>query len=601
MLLGQANSFGDASPLKGELMEAILNQAQEELLKQTRDTLGRLRDALADAAATPEDRAALAESIRQLDELFLLVVAGEFNSGKSAFINALIGQRLLQEGVTPTTSQIHVLKHGEAVEQKPAGRGVWTQTAPVPLLQNINIVDTPGTNAILREHEALTAEFIPRSDLVLFLTSADRPFTESERAFLSQIRDWGKKIVLVINKIDILATPEDVAQVVEFVRSAARSLLDGSVPTIFPVSARQAQKAKAGEPRLWPTSGFEPLETFIHDTLDDDGRFRLKLLNPLGVGHKLVKKQVEAADTDLLSLKDDSDLLADIQRQMVYYNDDMQRNFQARLGEIDNVLFDMEKRGRSFFDETIRVGRIPDLLRAEKVRRAFEEQVVADTPHQIELRVGELVDWLVEQDLRQWTAVADHLGRRRQEHDARIVGQAGPREGTLAYDRQRLIDSIGLATHQAVATYDKEKEALVLAEAAQAAVAGTAIAEVGGVGLAALVVALAHVVWLDVTGVLAGLTLMALGFLILPARRRQANQQLEAKLADLRQRLVTGLTEQFNRELRRGAQRIEDTVAPFTRFVRAEKDKIEQQRTVLVELEAHIEGLRGELRPGLGE
>lgn len=582
-------------------MEAILNQAQEELLKQTRDTLGRLRDALADAAATPEDRAALAESIRQLDELFLLVVAGEFNSGKSAFINALIGQRLLQEGVTPTTSQIHVLKHGEAVEQKPAGRGVWTQTAPVPLLQNINIVDTPGTNAILREHEALTAEFIPRSDLVLFLTSADRPFTESERAFLSQIRDWGKKIVLVINKIDILATPEDVAQVVEFVRSAARSLLDGSVPTIFPVSARQAQKAKAGEPRLWPTSGFEPLETFIHDTLDDDGRFRLKLLNPLGVGHKLVKKQVEAADTDLLSLKDDSDLLADIQRQMVYYNDDMQRNFQARLGEIDNVLFDMEKRGRSFFDETIRVGRIPDLLRAEKVRRAFEEQVVADTPHQIELRVGELVDWLVEQDLRQWTAVADHLGRRRQEHDARIVGQAGPREGTLAYDRQRLIDSIGLATHQAVATYDKEKEALVLAEAAQAAVAGTAIAEVGGVGLAALVVALAHVVWLDVTGVLAGLTLMALGFLILPARRRQANQQLEAKLADLRQRLVTGLTEQFNRELRRGAQRIEDTVAPFTRFVRAEKDKIEQQRTVLVELEAHIEGLRGELRPGLGE
>lgn len=577
-------------------MEAILNPAQEELLKQTRDTLGRLRDALADAAATPEDRAALAESIRQLDELFLLVVAGEFNSGKSAFINALIGQKLLQEGVTPTTSQIHVLKHGESVEQKPAGHGVWTQTAPVPLLQNINIVDTPGTNAILREHEALTAEFIPRSDLVLFLTSADRPFTESERNFLSQIRDWGKKVVLVINKIDILATPEDVAQVIEFVRSAARSLID-SVPTIFPVSAKQAQRAKAGEPRLWPVSGFEPLETFIRDTLDDDGRFRLKLLNPLGVGHKLVKKQVEAADTDLLSLKDDSDLLADIQRQMVYYNDDMQRNFQARLGEIDNVLFDMEKRGRSFFDETIRVGRIPDLLRAEKVRRAFEEQVVADTPHQIELRVGELVDWLVEQDLRQWTAVADYLGRRRQEHDSRIVGQAGPREGTLAYDRQRLIDSIGLATHQAVVTYDKEKEALVLAEAAQAAVAGTAIAEVGGVGLAALVVALAHVVWLDVTGVLAGLTLMALGFLILPARRRQANQQLEAKLADLRQRLVTGLTEQFNREMRRGAQRIEDTVAPFARFVRAEKDKIEQQRAILVELEAHIEGLRGELRP----
>ena len=70
-------------------------------------------------------------------------------------------------------------------------------------------MDTPGTNAVLREHEALTREFVPRSDLVLFVTSADRPFTESERAFLEAIRDWGKKIVVVVNKIDILETEDD--------------------------------------------------------------------------------------------------------------------------------------------------------------------------------------------------------------------------------------------------------------------------------------------------------------------------------------------------------------------------------------------------------
>ena len=62
--------------------------------------------------------------------------------------------------------------------------------------------DTPGTNAIHREHERLTREFVPRSDLVLFVTSADRPFTESERGFLQGIRDWGKKIVVVVNKMD---------------------------------------------------------------------------------------------------------------------------------------------------------------------------------------------------------------------------------------------------------------------------------------------------------------------------------------------------------------------------------------------------------------
>jgi predicted GTPase len=51
----------------------------------------------------------------------------------------------------------------------------------------MSIVDTPGTNAIVREHEALTSQFVPRSDLVLFITSADRPFTESEKIFLQHI------------------------------------------------------------------------------------------------------------------------------------------------------------------------------------------------------------------------------------------------------------------------------------------------------------------------------------------------------------------------------------------------------------------------------
>jgi small GTP-binding protein len=279
-------------------MEAILNQEQEELLKRTRATLGHLRDVLADTAALAEDRAALADSIRQLDELFLLVVAGEFNSGKSAFINALLGQPLLEEGVTPTTSQIYLLKYGDKAEEKPVEKGVWVQMAPVEILEKISIVDTPGTNAILREHEALTAEFIPRSDLVLFVTSADRPFTESERAFLTRIRDWGKKIVLVVNKVDILSGDQEVDQVVDFVSNAARDLV-GEVQTVFPVSARQAKQAKAGQPQLWQPSGFEPLEDYIRETLDDEGRFRLKLLNPLGIGHKLVEKGLAETKAEL--------------------------------------------------------------------------------------------------------------------------------------------------------------------------------------------------------------------------------------------------------------------------------------------------------------
>lgn len=573
----------------------ILSADQEELLKRTRDALGNLRDALGQSSATPEDREALAESIRQLDELFLLVIAGEFNSGKSSFINALTGQDLQEVGVTPTTSHVHLLKYGEQVTSKPLEAGVWLHTAPVPLLENINIVDTPGTNAIVREHEALTAEFIPRSDLVLFVTSADRPFSESERNFLNEIKNWGKKIVLVINKIDILEQEGDLEKVLAFVREAAKNYI-GADPTIFAVSARQAQKAKGGSPRLWDTSGFQALEDYIYDKLDDMGRFALKLNNPLGVGQKIILQQMGTIERDLDSLDEDAALLDDIERQMTIYDDDMQRNFQARLGEIDNLIFEMEKRGNNFFDETLRLGRIPDLIRRDKIEHEFEREVIGNTPQKIEERVGELIDWMVEQDLRQWTAVADVLRKKQEQHIGRIVGEGGPREGTLAYDRQRLVDSIGYKTREAVASYDKSAEAEKLATSAREGVVNAGLVAGSGVGIGAALALLTSATFLDVTGILAGLAAVTFGLLVLPSRKRNAKTELADKLRQLRERLMEGLRTQFEHEMERSARRIEDAMAPFSRFVRAEQAKLTAQRDKFVEAEAHIVGLKSQLQ-----
>ena len=570
----------------------ILSTEQQNLLSRTRDVLGQLRDSLGQTTATDEDREALADSIRQLDELFLLVIAGEFNAGKSSFINALIGEDLQQVGVTPTTSHIHLLKYGDEVTSKALEAGVWQHTAPADLLRNINIVDTPGTNAIVREHEALTTEFIPRSDLVLFVTSADRPFTESERNFLNSIKDWGKKIVLVINKVDILRDDE-VEKVVDFVRENAVKLL-GSSPTIFAVSARKAHEAKAGSPRLWGESGFEAIEDFVFSTLDDAGRFALKINNPLGVGQKLIGQQLSSMQDDLDALAEDTQLLDDIDRQTLMYDEDMQRNFQSRLSEIDNVIYEMERRGNEFFDETLRLGRIPDLMRKDRIQNQFEHEVVSNFSNQIEAKVGELIDWMVEQDLRQWTAVADHLQRKREQHLGRIVGEGGPREGTLAYDRQRLVDSIGFKTRQAVATYDKAAESMKMAEAARGAVVSTGVAGIGGIGLGAAVLLATQVAWVDATGILAGATALTIGLLVLPNRRRKAKEELATRLADLREKLMTALRQQFETEMQRGGRRIQDAVAPFSRFVRAEQEKVVVQREKFVELEAHIIGLKSQ-------
>ena len=476
----------------------ILTDAQENLLKDSRNLLNNLRASLIQFGATPKDHETMADSIRQLDELFLLVVVGEFNSGKSAFINALLGQNLLKEGVTPTTTQINVIKFGDAQEHRVENESLHTLTAPVDLLAELNIVDTPGTNAIIRKHETITQQFVPRSDLVLFVTSADRPFTESERAFLEKIRDWGKKVVIVLNKIDLFQSREELDQVMTFISDNARSLL-GITPEVFPVSSRLALRAKLGEPSLWKASLFEALEKYIQETLDDKGRLSLKFMNPLGVATYLLNKYLEVTNSRLELLKTDFVMLDDVDAQLKVYQEDMHRNFDFRMSDIDNVLFEMEQRGNDYFEETLRLPRVLDLLNKSRIQHEFEQRVVADVPTRIEAKVNELIDWLVEANLHQWQAVTEHIADRRRQHEERIVGDAAG--GSFHYDREKLIEGVGREAQRVVDGYDQEAEARSLADGVQTAVAALAAAEVGAVGLGTLITVLATTAAADATGI----------------------------------------------------------------------------------------------------
>ena len=281
------------------MLKRILDDTRKKLVQDLRQKLGELRVALVRAEATEEAQKAVGRAIGQLDELFLLVVVGEFNAGKSAVINALVGERVLEEGPTPTTSRIQLVKHGSERTRTPAGGDYEEITLPVEILREMSVVDTPGTNAVVRGHEALTREFVPRSDLVLFVTSADRPFTETERTFLESIRDWGKKVVVAVNKTDILEKPDDVRKVVEFVRDKLRELL-GLRPEVFAVSARQAWKTKAAGVAPDPlTTGFGALEAYLTRTLDDAERLRVKLQSALGAAERAADGASEAAKSRL--------------------------------------------------------------------------------------------------------------------------------------------------------------------------------------------------------------------------------------------------------------------------------------------------------------
>jgi small GTP-binding protein len=575
------------------MLDTILSPQQQDLLRDERELLTEVAAVLERNDVAPDERDALAESLRQLDELFLLVVVGEFNAGKSALINALLGSELLAEGVTPTTAKIHLLTWGETEDRQSLDAVSEKLTAPVEILRQLTLVDTPGTNALDRSHEALTTEYVPRADLVLFVTSADRPFSESERIFLEKIREWGKKVVVAVNKIDILGTAGDVSEVLNWVRSNGMQLL-GTTPQVFPISALRAKRARdAGDDEALAASGLPEIEGWLRSTLDDDDRIRLKLGNPLGVASRLLGLGLEAAEARLGLLANDLATIDDIEGQTATWADDVDREFGLRLTDIENVLLSMEKRGLAFFDETVRLSRLTNLFDKDALRERFESEVVGDAPSQIEAKTESLIDWLVESDLAQWQSVVNHVNRRAAAHADRMVGEVG---GRFEADRGRLLATVGRAAADGLAGYDREAEARRMADDVSKAVTGTTLAGVGAVGLGAAVAMVASSTAVDVTGLIAAGLLFSLGLFILPHRRRKAKRELSEKIAALRTEIMTALTTQFESEAERSRTKLANTIAPYTRFVRTESERLEAEQRELGDLARKVEAFQLRVR-----
>jgi len=575
------------------MRQSMLSNEQAQFLREEKEALAEMRLALADIDIPHEALVTLQDAILQLDELFLVVVVGEFNAGKSALVNALLGEKVLPEGATPTTSRVTLVKWGEQAAEQVVDESFAIYTYPLPLLKELNIVDTPGTNAVIRYHERLTDEFVPRSDLVLFTTSADHPLTESERQFLERILAWGKKVVFALNKADIIEDGAALQEVRSFVLKHATTVL-GDTPEFFPVSARLAQRALSeSDPeqrqRLRTASGLDALEQYINSTLDDSTRLQLKFSNPLGVAENLVSQTAKVIRSQTEDLKEDLQTAAALESTITDYERDLQNELKPRLAEVENIRHRLEQRGLDFFDNTLRLTNIQELMRGDKVRAEFEKRVLIDVPQQIEDQVQRLIDWLVQKDLQEWQRVMTYVQRRRALHTEQIVGEGiEPRE----IRRRELIDTMGRTVQRIVETYDRDREASELAAHVETAVAQTALLEVGAVGLGALVTAAVLSSSLDITGILAAGTLAILGFFVIPYKRKQAKDNFKEKMTNLRTNLLDTLTTQFTREAQNAVVRLKDGVTPYIRYVRAERERIEKSEALLARLRQRLSALR---------
>lgn len=578
--------------MKGTILQRIISEEHNLLIQQERSLLEELRVQLTRLDADEDDLNLLKSSLAQLDELFLLVVVGEFNAGKTAFLNAMLGQRLLTEGVTPTTDNIHLLRYGPEIRKETIDEDILVLEMPVEWLTEINLVDTPGTNAVIKRHQKITEHFVPRSDLVLFVTSADRPFSESERTFLEQIRQWGKKILIVVNKFDLISGEEDRRQILEFVGDNATQLL-GTEPEIFPVSARQALEAKTtGKEKadtLWQESQFEKLETFMLETLDTKERIRLKLENPIGISQRLIEKYSEVIQNRREVLTDDFKTLDTIDEQLEAYQMDMRRDFKYQLSHVDNLLFEMAERGDQYADTNLRITNVFSLLNSDALRASFERDVVGELSRDADQQINELIDWMIDKDYRQWRDIMEYLNRRSVIHADRIVGTV---QGDFEFNRQAMLNQIGRSAREVVDSYDKEAESLKLAEQVQRSLVQTAAVGAGAIGLGSALVAILSATWMDVTGVVGASAVAALGLYILPARKDRFKKELREQINALRDNLHDVMTRQFENEMGESILRVREAIAPYTRFVRVERDKLENLDAAFKETQTTLRNIR---------
>lgn len=307
----------------------ILNQRTLALRARSEDLVKDLQH-LSQEIGHQQLAATVGELRNRMSEPFMFVIVGEVKAGKSSFVNALLeaGREICAVAPQPMTDTVQQIIYGEKEETVVVNPYLKKMFLPVEILRDIAIVDTPGTNSIVERHQEITENFIPASDLVIFVFEAKNPYRQSSWDFFDYIhQDWHKKIIFVLQQKDLMS-PEDLAV-------NERGLYDFAVkkgvqsPVIFAVSA------KAELDGHYDQSNFSAVRDYIRTHVTGGRGAALKLKNNLTTSRNILDRIRKDLDTRAEQFRNDTLFRQDIRQTLD--NQEKKSNHQVNI-LIENLL-----------------------------------------------------------------------------------------------------------------------------------------------------------------------------------------------------------------------------------------------------------------------
>ncbi len=569
--------------LEGPLAE--LREREIRLLYEIGDTLARL------SAEGEADRGRLRDVANDLRDLFfMVVVVGEFNAGKSTFINALLGDALLPTGITPTTEVIELIRYAEAISHRTVLRpdGVREWTHPGVGGPGVVLVDTPGTGSVFQQHEQIARNFLHRSDLVIFVLSAKRAFAETDRLYMELIRDYGKKLIVVVNQCDLLDQRER-ADVRRFVQAQIEARL-GLKPLIFMASSRQAL---AGE----PDSGLEAVHAHLNATFEQISPARQKLQTQLIFASRLLVRYQELLEGRLALVGRNREQTSTIQVELEAQAEGMNARLALSMAEVSRILSGVRQRGMAFIDRNFKVRlRSTDADKAV-LQKEFEDDVIGRALDQINDIANDYVNAQVDSNRRYWQGIVERLSRL----DTLLQTEIRGVDGSVYTDQRMAIQEAIAIADAEIGAYSNEEMLSLMRERFQTNLTGlgssAGLSVLGALaatlGLATPGVITAHA--LAFLGVVLGLP-VAIGGGVLAVRywrrlrqdiRNDFNGQIDLLERGYRQAMAELTDRERSRLLQYGRQILDPVFSHFSSMAEA----VERDRAALEALGEQISAI----------